>query len=158
MLDPCTLLQDAVSGDRHLSLFLIFEFGLVEVLRSKHPLIDVKRLQRRKRSTQATAHGHQPSQRGLDVAKSRLRHTALALLLFDIVAVSEKAAVLRGWKGPGPFQVERCEGRRGTDPESVGSAVVLVGDEVAPTHDHDVCSSGGVVDEIGCGQYSILQE
>lgn len=152
MLDPCTLLQDAVSGDHRLSLLLIFKFGLVDVLRSKHPLIDVKRLQRRERSTQATAHGHQPRQRGLHVAKSRLSHTALALLLFDIVAVREEAAMLRGGKGPGPLQVEGCEGRRGTDPEPVGSAVVLVGYEVASAHDHDVCGGGGVVDEIGCGQ------
>lgn len=66
--------------------------------------------------------------------------------------------MFRGGEGPGPFQVEGCEGRRGTDPEPVGAAVVLVGDEVASAHDHDICGCGGVVDEIGCGQYPILQE
>ena len=158
MLDSRALLQDAVPRQHNLTSLLGLESGLVGILSSKHPFSDIKRLQGRERGAQATTHGHQPRERGLYVAKGRLCHAAFALLLLDIVAVREEAPVLRVGEGPGPFQVEGRQGRRGADPEPVGPAVVLVGDEVVAAHDHDVCRGGGVVDEISCSQYSILRE
>lgn len=158
VLDSRMLLQDGVSRQHQLTSLLSIESGLIDILISKHPFSDIKGFQSWERGAQATTHGHQPGERGLHVVKGRLCHTALALLFLDVVAVREEAPVLRFGEGPGPFQVKGREGRRGADPEPVGTAVVLVGDEVVAAHDHDVCRGGGIVDEISRSQYSILRE